>query len=574
MARSLAHSLTVIAGLSLLVAAVESVLFVKSGYTPLWAFAIFPAGALVHVGCGLLAWWRRPGNAVGPLISVAALALFVVGLANTGVPALMIPAVVVATIPLAFVVHMLLAFPAGRLPSAPSRVTVIAGYVVAVGLQTPLYLFDPHASPDGTLAVADTPGLVAAGTWVQRAAGMAVMVTTAVILGARIRQAGPDARRALLPLYVYGSLVVVLTPLLGSVLPEIGFSGAVSATVQVALVGGVPLAFVVTLLRGGFARTSEVHELATWLGIADPLRPTLTAAIARALGDDSVQVVFWVPDDGRYVDSAGEPVELPPSGAPRAAFAVEADGRRIGAICYDATLSAPELVRPVAAVAAIAMEREQLTAALYASGRALQDSRERIVAAADRERRRIAQDLHDGLQARLVLLAIETQQLADVNSSDAARRAISQLRAGIDAAADELRAFVYDVMPAPLIERGLRAAAEDLTDRLPLPTRLDLQIGDARLPAAVEGTAYFVISETLANVTKHAQASCLSVRIAIEAETLRIEVADDGVGGAVVGDGLGLRGISDRVAAFGGRVTVRSADGAGTTLIAEMPCES
>jgi signal transduction histidine kinase len=128
-------------------------------------------------------------------------------------------------------------------------------------------------------------------------------------------------------------------------------------------------------------------------------------------------------------------------------------------------------------------------------------------------------------------------------------------------------------MPAPLIERGLAAAAEDLADRMPLPTQLDIGV-DGALPGAVSATAYFVIAEGLANAVKHAQASKLSVGITRTEDTLLVEVRDDGTGGAAPGSGLGLRSLADRVDTLGGRLFVTSQAGLGTSLRAELPCGS
>ncbi len=128
-------------------------------------------------------------------------------------------------------------------------------------------------------------------------------------------------------------------------------------------------------------------------------------------------------------------------------------------------------------------------------------------------------------------------------------------------------------MPAPLIERGLGAADEDLADRMPLPTRVDIGV-DGDLPDAVSATAYFVIAEGLTNAVKHAQASELGVRITRDHDMLLVEVRDNGVGGAASGRGMGLRSLADRVDVLGGRLLVNSQGGLGTSLRAELPCAS
>ncbi|HST42134.1 MAG TPA: ATP-binding protein [Conexibacter sp.] len=199
----------------------------------------------------------------------------------------------------------------------------------------------------------------------------------------------------------------------------------------------------------------------------------------------------------------------------------------------------------------------------------LRASRARLVEAGDAERRRIARDLHDGLQSRLVLLAVQ----AGIAPLPEAR---TELRLGIETAIDELRALVHGVMPAELTERGLPAAVEALADRMPIAVDLDLDKLGRRLPPAVESTGYFVVSEGLLNAVKHARAGALAVGLAqLPHDRLRIEVRDDGIGG-VGGDavGHGLRSIADRVEALGGTLRIDSATGAGTRVVVELPCAS
>jgi signal transduction histidine kinase len=227
--------------------------------------------------------------------------------------------------------------------------------------------------------------------------------------------------------------------------------------VQLGVLAGVPVAFVLVLLHGGFARTGEIAELGTWLAAAAASRAGMADALAHTLGDPSLQVVFRLPGEHAYVDSGGIRVALPAAGAGRAAAEITSAGRRVGAIVYDAALiDDAALVCAAGQVLSLAVEAERLTAQLRAGEAALRRSRARIVQASDAERRRVARNLHDGLQVRLVLLALDAQQLAkDPEATAGMREAATALRAGIDAAAAELLSFVHAVMPAGLIERGL-----------------------------------------------------------------------------------------------------------------------
>lgn len=562
--RSLRLALAYLAIATAVFVALEIALVVAGPAEPVWAVVLMPLVGALYAAVGLVAWTRRPGNRMGALLLAAASSMLLATLANTDDPVLIAVGLILATAVLAAIVHLLLAFPSGRLRSRGSRAVVIAAYVVAIVLQAPLYLFAPVAAPHEVLFLENRPDLVRYGQWLQRSCGLLVMAVAAVMLAQRFRAASRAQRWVLGPLYVYGATAVLLIPLSATVLqPVFGISPLDVFVCQLVIAALVPIAFAVAMFRGGFARTAEIEELGHWLSADEDHRPALRDALATALGDPSVELVFWAGDEAGYVDAAGRPRHLP-TDPRRAVVEVDLAGRRIGAIAYDQTLIAdPELVHAAARVVAIALDREQLTARLRANRAALRESRRRIVEAADVERRRIAQDLHDGLQSRLVLLAVE-----------AATADADEVRRGIIAAIDDLRRLLHGVMPPLLIEEGLYAATEDLVDRVPVPTRLALPSRDERLPPALERTAYLVVAEALTNAVKHAHANEIAVTLARADGTLRIEVVDDGVGGATPLGGAGLRNVADRIDAFGGRLSVTSAPGTGTRLVAEVPCAS
>ena len=206
----------------------------------------------------------------------------------------------------------------------------------------------------------------------------------------------------------------------------------------------------------------------------------------------------------------------------------------------------------------------------------LRRSRARILEAGDAERRRLERDLHDGAQQRLVSLSLALRLLrsrlagegdgADPEAVAAADEAAAQVKIAIR----ELRELARGIHPAILTEAGLGPAITALAERSAVPASVEA-LPDRRLPLVVEATAYFVVSEALANVAKYASATSASVAAACDAATLRVEVADDGVGGADQARGTGIRGLQDRVAALGGRLTVSSPLGEGTRITAEIP---
>ena len=203
----------------------------------------------------------------------------------------------------------------------------------------------------------------------------------------------------------------------------------------------------------------------------------------------------------------------------------------------------------------------------------LTESRSRVMDAALAERRRIERDLHDGAQQRLVALAMDLGMAKIKMESDpeAARRLVEEAHREAKLAMAEIRNLVQGIYPAVLTDRGLDAALSALAGRCPIPVVVDVQL-DGRLPEAVESTAYFLVAEALTNVAKHSVATEAWVTIAREGDTLMVEVADNGIGGADPAVGTGLAELVDRVAALDGRLTVQSPRGGPTRIRAEIPC--
>jgi len=211
-----------------------------------------------------------------------------------------------------------------------------------------------------------------------------------------------------------------------------------------------------------------------------------------------------------------------------------------------------------------------------AAAQALRQSRARIVNAGDEQRRKLERDLHDGAQQRLVALAI-TVQLAQRRAGQLTPPELDGVFEGLaveaQAALEQLRELAQGLHPQILTEDGLTAALRSLADRSSVPVQIESSL-KGRLPTAVEACAYFVCSEALANVSKYAQARSARVSAACAGETLRVEIADDGVGGADLAVGRGLRGLADRVEALGGRFDVISPPGNGTVLTAALPLDA
>jgi signal transduction histidine kinase len=552
-----------------------------------------PIIGLSFIGTGAFAWWRRPHNRFGLLMTTVGFAWFAAGLSESNSELLFTIGTYLGPLYVAVVVHMMLAFPAGRLETVAQRATVAAAYLDVLLVRLPYFLLGGDlATGEGAprlgnaFAIVDEPDVAAVFNYTAGFVGVVVLVATLVLMLRKRQASTAPQRRAHAPMLVTGLAVIGLLGL--SLLLEVlgvpdGVARAATLAAMVAF-AILPLAFLAGLVRSRYSRAGAVGALIERLNA--PEEPgSLREALADALGDRSLMLVYWRSSVGGYVTFDGRPVELPVPGSDRAVTEVVAPrspiegsgaGRRIGAIIHDASLQEDEaaLVRAVAASTALALDNERLEAELRARVAELQSSRTRLLEVSMFERRRLERDLHDGAQQRLVALSLQLGmaqrrlQDADAESADTL---LGAARDELGRALEELRELARGIHPAVLTDRGLGPALESLAERAPLPVDLTEMPAD-RLPPPVEAAAYFVVAEALTNVVKYADAHHASVRVSRDDSYAVVEVRDDGVGGADPATGTGLRGLADRVAALDGRLEVDSPTGRGTTVRAEIPC--
>jgi signal transduction histidine kinase len=198
-------------------------------------------------------------------------------------------------------------------------------------------------------------------------------------------------------------------------------------------------------------------------------------------------------------------------------------------------------------------------------------SRRQMIEAVDAEHARLARDLHDGAQQRLVhtIIALKMLRRALQDGDEAAEALVSEALEHAEQANAELRELAHGRLPSVLTHGGLRAGVEALASRAPLPVMVDVSVG--RLARTLEAHAYFIVAEALTNVVKHSRASAAEVRVAVAGDVLRMEVHDNGIGGARFEGSSGLLGLGDRVASLQGQLRVTSPDGGGTQLVADLP---
>jgi signal transduction histidine kinase len=542
-----------------------------------------PLIGLSFIGTGVFAWWRRPLNRFGLLMLSVGFAWFLAGLAESNNPTVFTIGVWVAPLYLAIVVHMVLAFPTGRLETIGQRAIIIAGYLTALLVRLPFILLGGDLAtgfsglpPENAFQIADAPDLAALFDYTSTFIALVLLVTALVLLVRKRRASTRPQRRAQAPMLWTGLALLGLLGLSFG-LDVVGApTSVVDVTQTLALVAFavLPFAFLAGLVRSRYSRAGAVGALIERLTSPDDDQ-SLAQALAEALGDRSLKLVYWRPTAGHYVTYDGRAVELPVPGSGRAVTEVERDGIRVGAIIHDEALrEEPGLVRAVAASAALALENERLEAELRARLDELQSSRARLVEVSMFERRRLERDLHDGAQQRLVALSLQlglARRRLDAGNPGAAGAMLDAARDELARALEELRELARGIHPAILTDRGLAAAVEALAERAPLTVSLD-EMPPERLPAPVEAAAYFVVAEALTNVVKYAGASHAGVRVARSDGYAVVEVRDDGVGGADPAGGTGLRGLADRLAALDGRLEVHSPPGVGTLVRARVPC--
>jgi signal transduction histidine kinase len=290
--------------------------------------------------------------------------------------------------------------------------------------------------------------------------------------------------------------------------------------------------------------------------------------------DPRLELRFLLPESELYVDARGMPaVDSPEDDRQRTP--IERAGVPIGMVLHQpASPDQRDLLPKLVEAGGLAIEIVRLRVELRRQLAQVEASRARIVAAADEERRRIERDLHDGAQQRLVSIGLAMRhaqhELAD-GSPGRAGLTLDGAVGELTVAIAELRELARGLPPAQL-DAGLGPALRELAGRAPLP--VEVRATGAMLPARVKAAAYFIACEGLTNAVKHASASKVVVSAAQANGTLVVSVADDGIGGAGKRDGTGLSGLSDRVVAQGGTLTIESEPGKGTTLTAELPCGS
>ena len=476
-------------------------------------------------------------------------------------------------------VHLVLAFPTGRLRDRVDRILVGLAYFIVLPLGFVNYLFfDPgwvdcaptDWCPKNVLMLVRNDEVVFLLGRVGLLSPILAIIAIAEVIR-HWREASPVGRRVLAPV-AFGMPLVFAILGIWWVAPALDRDDIRVFLLQNKIFDLpsflTPALFLLGILRTQFAR-GNIAALALELGRGIPIGG-LRDSLARTLRDPTLELAFASPSGVGLVDPAGRPFEAPGDGSGRSVTRLEReDGELLGILVHDPALEREDggFVPAVATVARLALENERLAAQVRAQLDEVRASRLRIVEAGDAERRRVERDLHDGAQQRLVALTMRLEAARE--SVDGAGELIDQTTEELRAAVAEVRNLARGLHPTILTEAGLRAAIEALAERTPIPVEID--VPERRFEPSIEATAYFVVAEALTNVVRYAAATLAQVRATVSVDQLIVEIRDDGQGGADAARGSGLHGLEDRLASVGGTLAVTSEPGEGTTLIATMP---
>jgi signal transduction histidine kinase len=530
---------------------------------------------LALVVAGLITAFGRHARRIGDLAMLAGLVWFApvfVGWEEGPSPVRSL-AMLAAGFAFPLLLHLVVAYPSGRLHGAAARTLVLAAFVEAAVVAVVRALFwDPFFDPgcwanctDNLFLLRSLPRLARAievtDRWFTVAAAVALVVLCARRL---LRDSGP-ARRALLPVALPALLLATAAIAHAVALqhrsledpsdPAFGTIFALGCAAVILLAVGLVWAAVRT-----WVQRRAVARIATSLGQAPP-PGSLQAALAQAVGDPKLHIAYWLPDSRRHVDASGRPVAEPAAEPGRAVTALVRDGRQIATVAHTAAL--PKLEPDLGAAVQLALENERLQAQALAQLDQLRASRVRIVETGDNERRRLERDLHDGAQQRLLALSYDlrlARAQAQADGDMVTGPLLTQATDQAQAALEELRELAHGIYPAILAEAGLTAALASLADEAPLPMEIR-DVTQGRYPAAVETAAYLLVAEALDDAAgrgaSHAAVSAIQDR-----GRLVVTVEDDGTDRTSA-----MVQLADRVGALDGRLAVEP-----TRLQAELPC--
>jgi signal transduction histidine kinase len=533
-------------------------------YLPLRLFGV------VAIGVGFVAWHSRTWSRSGPLIVAVGAIYYLQNLQVSMNPVLFALGFCLAYLWTAVTAHLVLTWPTGRADGRPLRLLVLTCYLTAAGTQTLRYVADHPRPPLAPMGPYDHTPAAKLGS-------VTLLVVTLLVVAVVARRwttASRLRRGTAAPVWA----AVIIAGVLGTSAAVASLLELPLATEHALLLGSLTTSVFVLLPVIVLARTARMARLRWRLTSlvldSDPdldlqTEPDLLQRkLIDVLGDATLRMAYPL-DDGSYVDVWGRPFQPRPD---RGHTTVTRHGRTIALLEHDEVLRAEHAIAATTeAVVAVSIEGARRYAIMRAQVEQIRISRLRLATVAFEERHRIQRDLHDGAQqhllAVLVLLDLAHRTPDEARVPDLIRRAHTQLADAITS----LRHLTQGIYPAVLAEHGLAAAVEGLADLAPIP--VSFTVPRTRWPRHLEATAYFTVTEALANTYKHAKADHVQIDVRADDRTLRVEITDNGRGG-VEPDSTRLRGLEDRIATVDGTLHVHSRPDEGTRIVATIPLET
>jgi signal transduction histidine kinase len=403
------------------------------------------------------------------------------------------------------------------------------------------------------------------------------LATAAFLVGRRVHAATRLQRRRLAPQLIWAVLTAVAYGSFVAVRAVDGHARVLTAVAVAvaALIAALPFVIALGMARGRVLAMSGLERMVAGLGDALSHRE-LQRAMSRALGDPTLTLLVWRASLGGYVDTDGRTVGAMATSPERRITRFRRNGANLAAVAHDPALSDErDVLKAVGSAVSLALDNTRLNADLLTSIGELEASRMRLASAADQERRRIEQDLHDGAQQALIALRIKLTLLAELASEDphSVGPGLANAADQVDAAIDQIRNLAQGIYPSALRDLGVAAALSAVARESPnaVAVRADL---NRRFAPEIEAAVYFCCVEGLQNVAKHCGASArVEVHVAVGPDGFEFVLADDGPGfdPALVVSRHGIPGMHDRLAAVGGTLTIDSSPGRGTILTGSVP---
>lgn len=533
-----------------------------------------------YVAVGEYTWWRRPESRLGPIVAGIGFLYSVTSMNVSGDALVYTLGMVVWAGYIVYAGYMYLCFPRGRLESQLERRFMLA-FALSAGVGWGLLLLLSPTLPAGSdftncgrncphNALQIVSGHAATGTALITASDVVFTVAAigvAMLVFYKARSSSRLRRRAMTPL-----LIVVLASIVEFVVSLFVPSAFPGTTHTLKVINGlvtvaVPVAIFAGQVRGDLFAAVSLGRIVVGAGGKVLTPVAVEKMIGDALGDSTLTLGLWTPQRNGYVHTGGAPLELPPDSLARGVTEITRDDRPVAVLIHDPTLDTDsDVVEGLAASSMMLLENTRLV-------EELRTSRLRIVETADRERRRLERDLHDGAQQRLMAVQIKIRLAQEQIEDDRIAAQLEAIGAEAAEAVEELRTLAHGIYPPVLRSGGLVRALRSLAMRAPIAISVSDE-GIGRCSPPVEAAIYFCSVEAVQNAIKHAGSNAqVGVIIGRDRDQVHFAISDDGVGidHSERGEGDGLIGMRDRVGAVGGELEIISSPGRGTTLRGTIP---